>query len=346
MKKINIAIIGYGGMGAYHAHNLIESGLYNVFAYDILPGRLEAAKRDGLKIYDSYQQSAQDSQLDAVLIATPNDSHRFYTEYFAAAGKHMICEKPVTTSSKELEAMLAAVKNHGVKFVVHQNRRWDTDYLMVKDIMKSNVIGGVYRLESKVVGSRGVPGEWRKIKEKGGGMMLDWGVHLIDQLLLMTDSKIKNLYCEMSYTLGFEVDDGFKLLLEFEDGLRAEIVVDTNCLVDVPRWIVYGMEGSAVIKNWQLEGEILLPLFEDLAKIKGEQAGNGFTKTMARRSGIEKKDLPEIRVEPYVFYKHFYDVLINEAECVIKNEQVMRVMLVMEAAFKSALNKRVLEVNL
>lgn len=69
-----------------------------------------------------------------------------------------------------------------------------------------------------MLGGRGIPGDWRGKKEFGGGMLYDWGVHLIDQMLQLTDEKIKKIYCQCTHVTNKEVDDGFKLLLTFASG--------------------------------------------------------------------------------------------------------------------------------
>lgn len=95
--------------------------------------------------------------LDAVLIATPNDLHLPYTEYFAARGKHIICEKPAALTSGYFEMMTDAAKAGGVLLIVHQNRRWDPDFLTVKQLKAEGTIGEIYDIESCVTGSHGIP---------------------------------------------------------------------------------------------------------------------------------------------------------------------------------------------
>ena len=82
---------------------------------------------------------------------------------------------------------------------------------MVQDILASGLLGKLERVESYVMGANGIPGGWRKIKAHGGGMMLDWGVHLIDQAVVMFGGAPDSIYCSYSFAQGFDVDDGFKL---------------------------------------------------------------------------------------------------------------------------------------
>jgi predicted dehydrogenase len=110
------------------------------------------------------------------------------------AGKNVICEKPVSLNSEELEEMIACSKRTGKLFTVHQNRRWDADFLVMRDLYESKELGEVFCIESRVHGSRGIPGDWRGMKKHGGGMIFDWGVHLIDQMLcIVRDKKLKSI---------------------------------------------------------------------------------------------------------------------------------------------------------
>lgn len=88
-------------------------------------------------------------------------------------------------NSVDLAEMIEASEKYGKLFTVYQNRRWDGDFLTAKKIVDENMLGEISRIESRVHGSRGIPGDWRQLPEHGGGMILDWGVHLLDQVLML-----------------------------------------------------------------------------------------------------------------------------------------------------------------
>ncbi len=342
---MNIAIIGYGGMGGYHAANIAEYEktqpqfpLHVKGVYDIRAERGEAARAAGLHAYRSAEEIWQDAEISAVLIATPNDFHAPYMEAAARAGKHVICEKPIALTSEEAEKMYDAAEKYGVVFEVHQNRRWDEDYLTVKNIYESDLIGSVYCIESRVMGGNGIPGDWRKVAAKGGGMMPDWGVHLLDQMLQMIPSAVESLYCEYSYVYGEEVEDGFCLTVNFENGVKYRVTVATDCLRNLPRWQVYGTEGTATVQDWDLSGGVTRMIVKKDAQIQGIKAGNGFTRTMAPREGdsVEERDLPIVRAEPFAFYKNFAAACAGKEKPKILRGEVVRVMRLMEAAARSA----------
>ena len=169
---MNWALIGYGGMGAWHADKLLTLPEVRVCGiYDIDPERGELAEERGLPVYPSLEALLSDKKVEFVTIATPYDVHRDIAVAAMKAGKHVICEKPVTLSSDDLQAMIDASLTYRRLFTVHQNRRWDEDFLAVKRIFDENTLGRVFNIESRVHGSRGVPGDWRNKKRQGGGMI-------------------------------------------------------------------------------------------------------------------------------------------------------------------------------
>ena len=193
-RKHAIVIVGYGGMGDYHAKLIKDNAYLEVTGtFDILKDRREVSQQDGYPAYESYEQVLNDAAVDVVLIATPNDVHKELASQAFNAGKHVICEKPVTLSVSDFKEMVSAADAAGRVLMVHQNRRWDEDFLTIKQMYNEKTIGDLFRIESRVHGANGIPGDWRHLEAHGGGMPLDWGVHLLDQVLFMVDSRITSL---------------------------------------------------------------------------------------------------------------------------------------------------------
>ncbi len=190
MKK-NFAVIGYGGQGAWHTRQILSSEVAALTGvYDIDPAKNALAEKNGIHAYSSFEEVLADSAVETVVIAVPNDDHKELVVKSLEAGKNVICEKPVEMSVAAFDEMTAAADKSGKLFTVHQNRRWDVDYLAMKKIVESGEIGELINIESRIHGSRGIPSDWRCTKAQGGGMILDWGVHLIDQILQIIKERI------------------------------------------------------------------------------------------------------------------------------------------------------------
>ena len=169
MEKLKITIIGYGGMGSFHAKLIQENPeveLHGVF--DILESRQRAAEEDGYSAYASLEE------LWGMFCRHHSDCNaESCTQEIAVqalrSGKHATCEKPVTLNSEELREIMETAKERDRVFMVHQNRRWDSDFQMIKDLYENRKIGEIFHIESRSGGqgrhTRGLaPSEsaWRR----------------------------------------------------------------------------------------------------------------------------------------------------------------------------------------
>ena len=338
MKK-KLAIVGYGGQGAWHANWAMKSDVVSLAGiYDIAEKRVQAAKDNGIHVYNSREELLADGSVDIVLCATPNDVHKDIVIDALNAKKHVICEKPVALCVEDFDDMVAAAKANGVFFTVHQNRRWDVDYLAIKSLIESGEIGETINIESRVHGSRGIPSDWRCHKPYGGGMILDWGVHLIDQMLKLIPEKITKVYCEITNITTDEVDDGFNLHLTFESGKRATVEVGTYNFIAMPRFYMQCREGSALIEDWQKKCRVAKLKAWNEKEVLPVQTAAGITKTMAPRDEItiDSYEIERPTSDVHDFYRNYVAAIDGKEEQLIKNCEVRRVLLVMQAAFKSA----------
>ena len=348
MKK-NIAIVGYGGQGGWHADWARKSEVLELAGiYDIRECQMELARSRGIHTYNSLADILNDKNVDIVLCATPNDVHKEIVIAAMNAGKHVVCEKPVALSVEDFDDMVAAAKKNGVYFSVHQNRRWDVDYLAIKSIIESGEIDEVINIESRVHGSRGIPSDWRCQKAYGGGMILDWGVHLIDQMLQLIPEKIVRIYCEVTNITNDEVDDGFNLHLIFESGKRATIEVATYNFIHMPRFYMQCKKGTALIVDWQKKCQVAKLKAWHEKDVIPVQTAAGITKTMAPRDEItiDSYEIERPVSDVHDFYRNFTAAIDGKAEQKIKNCEVRRVLLVMENAFKSWEEKTAVQVEI
>ena len=345
----NIAVIGYGGQGAWHCDRIFTSDVCNLKGtYDIREIRNNAAAEKGINVYASNEAIFADPTVDAVVIATPNDSHEELVIAALKAGKNVICEKPVEMSVASLDRMVAAANESGKLFTVHQNRRWDVDFLAVKQLAESGEIGKVFSIESRVHGSRGIPSDWRCEKAYGGGMIFDWGVHLIDQMLQIYKQKIVRLNCVCSHITNKEVDDGFKLDLFFEDGATARVELGTYNFIAMPRFYVQAENGSAIISDWKHKCHVAKLTKWVEKDVTPVQNAAGITKTMAPRDSLtlDEYDLEIPNSDAHDFYRNFCLAMDGKAEQIVKHHEIRRVMQVIEAAFLSDEKKQMIEVNI
>lgn len=346
-NKIVYGLIGFGGMGKWHTEileNVPEIELAGI--YDIKEEKRKLAEEAGFHTYETEEAMLADESIDVILVATPNDTHRPIALRAMEAGKNVIVEKPATLSLKELTELEDMAGKTGQFLTVHQNRRWDEDLLTVREILKDQTMGEIFRIESRVHGSRGIPGDWRKEKAHGGGMVLDWGVHLFDQIFRLTgERRLKTIYATLTNVTNQEVDDGFTAVLRFEGGLEVLVEVGTNNFISLPRWYVLGENGSAVVEDWDLSGKIVKAFSEEEKEIVPVRTAAGLTKTMAprREDTIRVEELPRVPGDIADFHRNVAAVLLRGEEPAVKLPEVKRVMRLMETVFESAEKNHVMD---
>lgn len=346
-NKIVYGLIGFGGMGKWHTEileNVPEIELAGI--YDIKEEKRKLAEEAGFHTYETEEAMLADESIDVILVATPNDTHRPIALRAMEAGKNVIVEKPATLSLKELTELEDMAGKTGQFLTVHQNRRWDEDLLTVREILKDQTMGEIFRIESRVHGSRGIPGDWRKEKAHGGGMVLDWGVHLFDQIFRLTgERRLKTVYATLTNVTNQEVDDGFTAVLRFEGGLEVLVEVGTNNFISLPCWYVLGENGSAVVEDWDLSGKIVKAFSEEEKEIVPVRTAAGLTKTMAprREDTIRVEELPRVPGDIADFHRNVAAVLLRGEEPAVKLPEVKRVMRLMETVFESAEKNHVMD---
>ena len=347
MKKV--AVIGYGGQGAWHCSQILKSDVVTLKGiYDIKENRRKAAEENKIFVYENNEAIFADNDLDIVVVATPNDVHEDLVVNALKSGKNVICEKPVALSVESFDRMVAAQNESGKLLTVHQNRRWDVDFLGVKSVIKSGEIGEVIRIESRIHGSRGIPSDWRCEKAPGGGMILDWGVHLIDQMLQLIPEKIVSVNCVNTHITNNEVDDGFRLELGFISGKTAHVEVGTYNFLPLPRFYMQCKDGSLYLEDWQKEAKVAKLTAWIEKDVTPVQNAAGITKTMAPRDELTLNEYtaPIPKSDVHNFYRNFTLAIDGKEEQLIKNEEVRRVLMVMMACFESDEKQTTLKVDI
>lgn len=345
--SFKMAIVGYGGMGSWHHSNIKELNkeIEVVGAFDIRPEAKEKIIENKLHSYENIQKLYDDKSIDLVLVSTPNDTHVTYAISLLKSGKNVICEKPVTLNKAELERIYEVSEKTGKFFTVHQNRRWDSDLLTVKNIFENKILSKPYTIESRVQGSRKSLHGWRGYKINGGGMVYDWGIHLMDQMLQLIPSKIIEVEAHLHSIDAKEVDDDFTAMFRFENGLTFIINIDMQCFILQPRWYLKCSDGTAIIENWELDGKIV-KLLDDEGSLDWSEdivyTAAGPTRSMVPRpkNTTQEIPLPIVKGEWSDYYKNIADVLNGKSSLIVTKEQALRLMELVDLVFLSNDNKQ------
>jgi scyllo-inositol 2-dehydrogenase (NADP+) len=195
-SDVRVGVVGYGGafnMGRGHLNEMASAGMTPCAVTEIDESRLEVAKQDfpGIQMYNSVEKMLAESDVNLVTIITPHNTHADLALKCLQAGKHVVCEKPMAITTEECDAMVDEAKKQGLVLSTYHNRHWDGCILTgVKLIKEEKVIGDVFRIEAHMCGYA-KPGDWwRTSKTISGGILYDWGVHLLEYSLQLIDGDL------------------------------------------------------------------------------------------------------------------------------------------------------------
>lgn len=344
MKHIRVGIIGYGFMGHEHVKMLTKLDGINVIAVaDKDPSQLKNIQ-ESILTYNSAEELLENPDVDVVIISANNNQHLDLVVKSAKAGKDIICEKPVAMTLAELDEMTKVANENNVKFTVHHQRRLDQDYRITKEVYDQKLLGEVYTIKNQLYGFNGNMHDWHVYISEGGGMLYDWGVHLIDQILWMVDSKVTSVYATMKNVINFEVDDFFNIQLRFENGVHAEIELGTYYLKNQPNWFerhwfMGGNKGSMYIDGFNPKGEIVRTT-ELLHNVSGKRTmtSAGPTRSFGnpREGLIVTEELPKVNTCHEDYFRNYVKAYNGEEEFLVNIPEVRRVLALMDAVRESA----------
>lgn len=246
---LQVALIGYGGAGRIF-HAPLIAGVPGLQLACIVTRQADVVQRDwpAVRCVASASAALADPAIDLVVIATPNASHFELAHAALLAGKHVVVDKPCTVTLTETETLLDLARQQGRVLTVFQNRRLDSDFLALQQVIASGQLGRVVQVDSHFDRYRPtVPGRWREQNLPGSGLWLDLGAHLLDQALVLFGQPDALLLELANVRDGVQVNDWFHAVLRYDSvhaGLRVILHASTQVAETGPRWAVHGTQGS------------------------------------------------------------------------------------------------------
>jgi predicted dehydrogenase len=222
---------------------------------DATPARQQLARDRGLTVYDRVDLMLVDPRVQAVLVSTPTAMHFEHATACLAAGKHVLVEKPMALDLPQSRALVEDAERRGLLLSVFHNRRWDPDYLTLKQAVDGGTFGKVINVESRLSQWASCVGpaakeyrpNWRNEGAFGGGGLYDWGSHFVDQAWrLLWPAKPTRVFAQLRGNVwSSDCDDLARLLIDFDSGAVALVEINTTTTNPLPRWHVDGTRGSA-----------------------------------------------------------------------------------------------------
>lgn len=254
MAPVRVGLIGYGLAGsAFHAPLIAvlqELGLAAIVTSD--PERRARAARDhpNARIVDTADRLWDlAGELDLVVVATPNRTHVPLARAALEAGLAVVVDKPFAPTAAEARALIDEARMRQRLLTVYQNRRWDGDFITVRQLVAGGALGTVFRLESRLDRWRPIPkGGWRERGDPGeaGGLLYDLGSHLIDQALVLF-GPAASVYAELDRRRErMAVDDDAFVAITHISGARSHLSMTAVAAQPGARLRVLGSSGAYV----------------------------------------------------------------------------------------------------
>jgi predicted dehydrogenase len=345
MTDLRIAIAGFGLAGeVFHAPLIAATqGLVVAAVATSNPVRAARARAQypGVAVVaDAAALIADADRFDALVIATPNRLHVPIARAALHRGVPVVVDKPVAPGGAEAQALVEDFAAAGVPLTVFQNRRWDGDFLTVRRVVESGLLGEVTRFESRFERFRPEvrEGAWRELAE-GGGLLLDLGSHLVDQALTLFGPALR-VYAEIDQRrAGAVVDDDSFVALEHAGGVRSHLWMSAVAPVGGRSLRVSGTHGG-------IETPGLDPQEDQLgAGLRPGDAGwgQGEPVRLVDRAGAERRMTPQPGAYQR-FYATLRDALHGEGAMPVDPRDGVAALHVIDAARRSAAGATVIEI--
>ncbi len=253
-NPVRIGLVGLGRAGwGMHLKELADKTDMFVFtaACDLIAERREAmeARFPACRTYERIEDLIADENVDLVSIATRSVDHFAHAKMALQAGKDVLIEKPMSMTyeqAAELKRLSEEDDTCGTLYVRH-NRRFEPDFLYVKDLIASGKLGRVFeiRLARNNYQRRD---DWQTLSRFGGGQTLNWGPHIVDHALRLLECEPRRIISHLDHvTAGGDCDDHIKILFEGENDRIIDMEISGGCALPVPEYMLYGTRGACTI---------------------------------------------------------------------------------------------------
>jgi len=338
---IKVGIVGHGfATSTFHAP-LIQSvpGLDLVAISSSDPARVRATW-PGVDAPESPEALFGRTDIDLVVIPTPNDSHHPLATKALAAGKHVVVDKPFTLDVAQAEDLIARAAHAGRLLSVFHNRRWDADFLTVQALVAAGTLGRLTHVESHFDRYRPeVRARWREGSGQGSGLWYDLGPHLLDQTLRLfglPETVSLDLACQRD---GAVADDWFHAVLRYEE-LRVVLHGSALTAQQGPRFALHGTRGSFVKHGLDPQEDQLKAGLRPGHADWGVDSQHG-TLTTLQGDTLCSATHPTLRGDQSRYYAAIRDALLHGGPAPVSAHEALEVMRLIDAGLQSWATGRV-----
>ncbi|MCG7366581.1 oxidoreductase [Pantoea sp. ACRSH] len=343
--KLRVGLMGYGfASKTFHAPLIAGTPDVELAAISSSDEAKVHADWPQVKVVADPQALLEDPSLQLIVIPTPNDTHFPLAKAALNAGKHVVVDKPFTVTLSQARELEALAKAKGLLLSVFHNRRWDSDFLTLKQLLNEGSLGEVRYFESHFDRFRPeVRQRWREMKGAGSGIWYDLGPHLLDQALQLFGAPVAINVDMAEMRPGAQTTDYFHATLTYP---QRRVVLHASMLVaaESPRYVVHGLRGSYV--KYGLDPQ------EDRLKAgdfpPGEEWGYDMRDgvlTLADGEGVKEETLMTQPGNYPAYYAAVRDAISGRGSNPVTAEEAIQVMELIELGLQSAEKRQTLSLK-
>lgn len=334
-NDIRAGVIGFGLAGRiFHSAVIAETPGMELACIVQRRGNEAEQAHPGVKIARSIEEMLEDRSINLVVVGTPSDAHFEHGMQCLRAGRNVVIDKPFALTSDEATQLIEEARRQGVLVTAYQNRRWDGDFVTLKQVLASGQLGRVVTYESHFDRFREAPrlDVWRESGSPGGGTLFDLGSHLIDQATALFGDP-ESIWADVRIDReNAVVDDAFDVTLKF-DGVTARLCGTNVAALPGPRFVVHGTKGSFVKRGLDPQ--------EDALQAGAKFSDPGFGEEPESKWGalyVPGKKPERVRTAPGDYrgiYANVRDAILGKAELEVTPEQAWRTTRLIELSRQS-----------
>ena len=344
MRKIKVGLVGYGLSGAtFHAPLL--SILKEFEITKVVSSKKEKVQQDlqDVEVVNNLEEVLEDRTINLVVISTPSGFHYEMAKQSLIAGKHVILEKPMVVETWEAEELIKIAEEKKLLLSVYHNRRWDNDYLTVKELVRKNMLGDINTYQVHFDRYRpDVRDRWREKQGPGAGMLYDLGSHLIDQALDLFGQPQFIFADVFAQRENAETDDYFHVILGYE---KLRVILHSSSIIpsNGPRFQVHGSKGSFIKYGMDGQEAALKEGKKPVDQSWGADNPEFYGKLISMDGEKEKQETIETLHGSYItYYKKIAESILEGKSAPVTAHEGLLVIKIIEAALKSSKENKVI----
>lgn len=294
----------------------------------------------------SFEEMLAIPEIELVVVNTPDVTHYAYVKKALSAGKHVVVEKPFVFDVGEGDELIDLARRNNLMLCVYQNRRWDGDFLTVRQVVESGLLGRVVEFQSAFQRYRNYiqEGTWKEKADRRVGMTYNLGSHMIDQAVVLFGMP-EAVYADIDKLReGSPVDDYYNIQLIYPQ-VKVQLRAGYLMREETPRYYVHGTLGSFVKYGLDPQEELLKAGTVPTGTNWGCEKEQDWGILNTELNGLHYRGKIETLKGNYAaFYNNIYDTLRNDAHPQTAASEVIKSIRIIEAAFESSERKQVVKV--